>query len=638
MNISFYMFGVPDGFDIYQEMPNPQIKDYYQCFYDETIKEGTRLVVHRKSNGEVSYTYLKYHLFSEGNRPNSFIGLSVIFKGGYYADVASLYNLLEYAYKGMLSNGKILRPTANGESAVFQTKRFDFEVTEFRRIEGLILNTLSTNEYSSEFVAWGDEVSSVKQNALLKIPFQLYNDDLDKESELNQFIVQKLKEYSWLSLSSDYIVNAPSASRTTITEMELDEVLDPETKTLYKENFEEYQNKVLSVYKEFISKPNENLDAKVRGLSANIRGILVLLNKYVAKEKELKELLVKYADLSNQLETLINELAKDNQNPSPGSDGKPKEGNWKLISIAGGALLLVACYACFLHPLIFKAKFVVDNPDSTGIHIGPELFQSGVEIEVLEAPSLEELVAQFNTAVQENNFKIASELYNQIPGGQDKIIRGLDKTLDDKFQALISNRKFSLANTMLKECFCKVYEVVSLYENDLKKALKGYIQANKNDFKKKNALIAEIERAKREGYGYAGIDMDLVSINALSASPSPNSYTLYVYEKAKDTPKKHVSNNTIILEVNVLYRIRVEHVVEGAKLLITEDQHKKYEAWHGNEDDKFYNKYKDHMVLLKSVKEGYTEFDYKKGDDVLCKIKVKFVNSSSLSSKGINRL
>lgn len=151
-NIRFHIFGVPDGFDIYQEVIDMENKSYYQCFYDESIKEQTRLAINRKPNGDVSYTYLKYHLYSNGNRPNAFIGLSVVFSNGYYADVSSLYNLLEQTYNSILQKGKLLYPIANGSSARFAVNKFSDDLLEIKRIESIVIGTLSTKEYFAEYV------------------------------------------------------------------------------------------------------------------------------------------------------------------------------------------------------------------------------------------------------------------------------------------------------------------------------------------------------------------------------------------------------------------------------------------------------------------------------------------------------
>lgn len=663
MNIRFYMFGVPDGFDIYQEMPNSEIKNYFQCFYDETIKESTRLAVHRKPNGDVSYTYLKYHLFSEGNRPNSFIGLSVVFSAGYYADVASLYNLLEHAYNGALNKGVILRPTKNKESAVFQTKRFEFEASEVKRIESLVLNTLSSEEYASEFMTWDNGFSSGKQNALLKIPFQIYDDDPDKEYELNKFIGQRLKEYSWLSLSPDYIVKAshsPSSTKgKTITEAECVETLDDNTKKEYNDKFLENQSTLLNLaLVDAITHEQKN---ELDGLYHDVKTKLSNIKQY-AKDDDLKGLLNKYIELFKQTDLLLKKwshktVKSDSQSSSTPissennegnssfnetqneDDSKQKGGKWKWISVAGGALLLVACYACFLHPHIFDGELVPNGTDTTSTQSALEVPSLEVESEIEEKPNLEELVAQFNKSIQESKFYDASGLYKQVVEVDESKTRELDKALEDRFKALIASCKFNLANKMLKDCLCNVYENVTLNEKELKDAFRSHIKANKNDINQKSELIQQINSAKQNDYGYDGIDKDLKFISALTAAPQQKKYSLLVYENAGNTPQTYSSNDTIMLDVNVLYRIRVSDFVVGAKLLINQDQNDRYQAWHGNSNDLFYNKYKDHMVLLKSERdEGYTEFDYMKDNNVLCKIKVKFVNSSSLSSRGFRRL
>lgn len=668
MDIRFYMFGVPDGFDIYQETSNFEIANYYQCFYDETIKENTRLAIHRKANDEVSYTYLKYHLSSAGDRKGSFIGLSVVFSGGYYADVSSLYNLLEYAYKGMLERGLILRPTANGNSAIYQTKKFEYEAAEVKRVEALVLNTLNSKEYASEFAGWDGSFDSGKPNTQLRIPFQIYNDNPENEQALNQLIVQRMRVYSWLSLSPDYIIKPTPTTSPIVKDFELDEILDPETKSRCKDDFEVYQKDVLSAFSEYVSKANDNLNEKVNSLSTDIRNILLLLNKYVKKECELDILFEKYKGLSKQLDDLITELNSKNYNSSKSNNtktqsstnnnvennakeeelsngtsedaSKQKGGKLKSVLITSGVLLLAACiYACFLRPIMFPGEPDDNNTDSTGVQIadtGTEM-EDGTEIK--EKPNLDELVAQFNTSIQESKFADASRLYNQVVEVDEDKTRELDQALEDKFNALIADCKFDLANKMLKDCLCEVYQTVTWNERELKGAFRSHIRANRSDIRQKSELIRQIESAKQNGYGYDGIDEDLKFISALTAAPQQKKYSLLVYKDAGNTPQTYSSNDTIMLDVNVLYRIRVSDFVDGAMLLINTEQHDRYQAWHGNSNDLFYNKYKDHMVLLKSEKdEGYTEFDYKKDNNVLCKIKVKFVNPSSLSSRGFRRL
>ena len=677
MDIRFYMFGVPDGFDIYQETSNSEIDNYYQCFYDETIKENTRLAIHRKANKEVSYTYLKYHLASAGGRKGSFIGLSVIFSGAYYADVSSLYNLLEYAYKGMLERGLILRPAANGNSVSYQTKQFKNEVAEVKRVEALVLNTLYSEEYASEFMVLDDSFNQGKPNTQLRIPFQIYNDNPEKEHALNQLIVQRLKAYSWLSLSPDYIVKATPTTSPKVKDVELDEVLDPETKSRCKDGFEGYQKDVLSAFSEYVSKANDNLNEKVNSLSADIRNILLLLNKYVKKECELDKLLEKYKGLSKQLDDLITELNNKNNNPSRSNnteylsstnsrendskeeeqsddvskdDRKQKGGKWKSVFVTSGVLLLAACiYACFLHPTMFPVEPDDISTDTTGIKTA----NTGTNMEIepegkgAEMPKLEELVAKFRQALQNNDFATASECYANVVERKENGTwpRTMDNDLEGKFEKLISDCNFELANNMLKVCLSKVYQITNINENKLKASFKGYVENNKTNYKKKNELIQQINKASEGGYGYDGMDSDLASIRELkeASSVSPKKeYKLYVYENNSDTPTHYSSNDTIKLDCGVLYKIRVADGFrqDGAELKFEQDQNRIFQAWHGDASDTHY-RFKNHQILIKSKNEAITEFPYKKGEKTLFTLKVKFVEpkeESPLSETGIKRI
>lgn len=184
-NIRFHIFGVPDGFDIYQEVIDMENKSYYQCFYDESIKEQTRLAINRKPNGDVSYTYLKYHLYSNGNRPNAFIGLSVVFSNGYYADVSSLYNLLEQTYNSILQKGKLLYPIANGSSARFAVNKFSDDPLEIKRIESIVIGTLSTKSILLNMYHSMPHLRLVSKTLYLKYLFKSMIMKIKKRSKLS---------------------------------------------------------------------------------------------------------------------------------------------------------------------------------------------------------------------------------------------------------------------------------------------------------------------------------------------------------------------------------------------------------------------------------------------------------------------
>ncbi len=579
--IRFYIFGIPDGFDIYQEALDADIKSYYQCFYDESIKENTRLAIHRKSNGEVSYTFLKYHLFSSGNRSNAFIGLSVVFSNGYYSDVSSLYNLLEYAYNEILQKGILLQITADGNSAKFIPSKFSAEAQEVKRIESFIINTLNSKDYSIEFSAFDSSFEAGKQNAILKIPFQVYDDEI-KEKGLNQLVVDRLKKYSWLSLSPDYIKkDTPTPGPITSVPTDLDEELDPITKAHYINSFEGYQGDVLAAFKQLVDKADNELIQKVNRLDKEVKGILLLLIEYSKKQNDLHDLLKKYSELAETLDTLKSQLyqktlkqkgAEQNEvntvdNVENVEYREQKGGKWqRYLVVAGGALVAACILIFFLSPYIFPSDdkggntsddhttTVTTTTETTGT-------QSSQTASTDHQIKLENLVANFNTALQSNDFEAAIGYYSEVVDRDANKMRELDNVLDKKFESLVSACDFDLANKLYLQ-LCVVYENAEAYETELKESFKSYIKANKTKLAEKATLIQKISYAKRDGYAYSGIDNDLRAIQALSA-PSYKTTLSLTCDDGVIMQKE--SSEKIEIEEGKLYTIKNQKWEHNAK-------------------------------------------------------------------------
>lgn len=579
-NIRFHIFGVPDGFDIYQEVIDMENKSYYQCFYDESIKEQTRLAINRKPNGDVSYTYLKYHLYSNGDRPNAFLGLSVVFSNGYYADVSSLYNLLEQTYNSILQKGKLLNPIANG-SARFAVNKFSDEPSEIKRIESIVIGTLSTKEYIAEYLPFDNSFETGKQNAILKVPFQIYDNDI-QERDANLLVVEKLKKFSWLSLSPDYIRKEepvlPGEVPSTKHHIELDEELDPVTKAQYINSFENYQSQVLAAFEKLVNKTDESLTTNVRQLDSIVKGILVSLRKYGKKQNELKDLLNKYSDLAEKLETLSDKLYESSQkqppydnndkNPKGGKEGehknirKRKGGKWQRYSaVAGGAIAVVCVLIFFCKPDWFRNN----NPgDNTGGGV-TDTTTSGYNLPQETKVNLEDLLAKFNEALQNDNFETAIDYYLQVADADENQLREFDNILDEKFNTLISNCAFDLANNLCHQ-LTKIYKTTDTEINELKSSFKNYVKANKSKVEYKDTLINKIQFAKVNNYAYSGIDSDLAEIRNLGSSSQKRVYQLALYYEGSETAtKKPKSSEIIEIYLNRQYKIKnLQHETDAS--------------------------------------------------------------------------
>lgn len=581
-NIRFHIFGVPDGFDIYQEVIDMENKSYYQCFYDESIKEQTRLAINRKPNGDVSYTYLRYHLYSNGNRPNAFLGLSVVFSNGYYADISSLYNLLEQAYNSILQKGKLLNSIANGSSARFAVNKFSDESLEIKRIESVVIGTLFTKEYFAEFVPFDSSFETGKQNAILKVPFQIYDNEI-LEKEANLLVVEKLKKFSWLSLSPDYIRKEEPilpGKVPSIKHVELDEELDPVTKAQYINSFENYQSQVLAAFEKLVNKTDENLTTNVKELDSIVKGILVSLREYGKKQNELKDLLDKYSGLADKLDTLsdkLYELSKkqnshnkdehqqkqDDTENDNNNISERKGGMWqRYLAVAGGAIAVVCIIVFFCRPYLFSDDNPSDNTTNSDVNataMGDNHNGSSSQGSNPSEVNLEELLAKFDDALQNNYFETAIDYYSQVVNKDENQMRKLDDSLDEKFDTLIKDCAFDLAKKLYIE-LTTIYENADSYINKLKESFKSYVQTNKSKVSKKSALIENIELAKAGKYDYTGIDKDLADIRKLGTDPTPdNGVELSLYCDNNETTSQKKASDIIELEAGKLYTITNPH-------------------------------------------------------------------------------
>lgn len=640
-NIRFHIFGVPDGFDIYQEVIDMESKNYYQCFYDESIKEQTRLAINRKPNGDVSYTYLKYHLYSNGNRPNAFIGLSVVFSNGYYADVSSLYNLLEQTYNSILQKGKLLNPIVTGSSARFAVSKFSEESTEIKRIESIVIGTLSTKEYIAEYLPFDNTFENGKQNAILKVPFQIYDNDI-QEKDANLLVVEKLKKFSWLSLSPDYIRKDPvlPGEVPSIKHIELDEELDPVTKAQYINSFENYQSQVLAAFEKLVSKTDDNLITNVKQLDSIVKGILVSLRKYGKKQNELKDLLDKYLGLAEKLETLSDKLYESSKKQPPHINvdenhvqqeceeyepkniRKRKGGKWqRYVTVAGGAIAVVCVLIFFCKPVLFRDNNPTDNvTDGSADTIGRGSNQDDSLSLQVETPkvSLEELLAKFNKALQDNDFETAINYYSQVVDTDENQMRELDNILDEKFNTLISDCAFDLANKLYVQ-LTRIYTTADSYINELKSSFKSYIKANKSKVEHKDTLIKNIQLAKKNNYAYSGVDSDLTEIQKLGSSSPKKVYQLALYYEGSDiATKKPKSSEIIEIYLNRQYKIKNLQQEDGAKFVNSIG--KKY-----GEDIIKDNGHSIQFKIKKAEIGQEFKLHYKRGSQTLFTIKLKVV-------------
>ena len=191
MNFVFKIFGAPYTFDIYGS--NREDTNYFQL-YDDGSNEEVKLTVHRKANGEVSYSYLRYNMISSSGRTGAFFGMAVVFHNEYCRDVENLYKLFDAVYQNILETGILLQKIENsGHQAKYLIAHFSDAPAEVTRIENIIYNNLQKN-YSQDILPINSSFSTNSKELIM----------LPMNKEANVSLLTELRKHAWISFSPIY--------------------------------------------------------------------------------------------------------------------------------------------------------------------------------------------------------------------------------------------------------------------------------------------------------------------------------------------------------------------------------------------------------------------------------------------------
>lgn len=192
-NPQFYIFGVPDGFDMYNA--TPERINLFQLLYDSDCRDKRKMAIYRNAdNSEVSYIYLRYNMQSVKGRPNSFLGMALTFSDRYYCtDIPKLLNLFEEIYSA-LSKDVILttRIIPSAGQARYRIGRFAEGTAAIIKIEEFVEE--QTRGWFGDCVVQMDETFRLNTQSV-SLKQGLY---LDTKSE---HIIANLKTASWVYLS-----------------------------------------------------------------------------------------------------------------------------------------------------------------------------------------------------------------------------------------------------------------------------------------------------------------------------------------------------------------------------------------------------------------------------------------------------
>ena len=335
----FHIFGVPDGFDILNGTPD--ITPYFQRYYNGS-EENTKFSIHRDSNGNITYAYLKYNLSSYQSRTGSFFGMSLTFSNEYCTDPVKLYELLDFVYVN-----KVLGSSA--EKGLLQK----IEVESKIQARYLIPNFGSAKDYIQqeiEFVLLNN-ITKLFANSFQPISVLFKNDQSHLVAQIpfadanNEKIISLLHTYNRIAISPDWEPKPTITDGGSTTSPEPKIVIAPETIKFYDEYVKNYQSYLIE---SLANVKAANINDARQG-QAEIESVLKNLQSGTSTDQRLPQLISDYKALSGQFAELIQKIADEqNKRPTtpprkPGSSTKHPIPWWKqyLPYISGVAVLVI---------------------------------------------------------------------------------------------------------------------------------------------------------------------------------------------------------------------------------------------------------------------------------------------------------
>ena len=355
MNPKFYIFGVPNGFDI---LDASDMSGYFQTFYNGS-RENTKFVIHRDvSNRYITYTYLKYNLTSAKGREGSFIGITLYFReNAYCLDIRKLYNLFDFIFEEkIIKEKKIVKPT-DGSShiqAIYQIEQFSQVRDYIYEIESIFVNNLN-QLFNDKFISLNGVSNPQGEENGICIPIETPNEEICK----------LIKLYNRISISPEY-------------KKAEDKTIPIELLESYHSNIQRYSmhlNQCFSANKTEISKRDIKQVVEKLGYIIQILNGKTPIKGNVDSEKKYEECKSGYQQLYNSYNKLLRDLEIYPSPESIGTTGTNNDNEDENISIGektknkvfikiGTAIASLLILVCIIVSIIsIDSKEIVDSKE-----------------------------------------------------------------------------------------------------------------------------------------------------------------------------------------------------------------------------------------------------------------------------------
>lgn len=467
----FHIFGVPDGFDILNGTPD--ITPYFQRYYNGS-EENTKFSIHRDSNGNITYAYLKYNLSSYQSRTGSFFGMSLTFSNEYCTDPVKLYELLDFVYVN-----KVLGSST--EKGLLQK----IEVESKIQARYLIPNFGSAKDYIQqeiEFVLLNN-ITKLFANSFQPISVLFKNDQSHLTAQIpfadanNEKILSLLQVYNRIAISPDW--EPEPGGSTTSPEPKI--VIAPETIKLYDEYVKNYQSYLIE---SLANVKAANINDARQG-KAEIESVLKNLQSGTSTDQRLPRLITDYKALSGQFAELIQKIADEqNRRPTPpprkpGSSTKHPIPWWKqyLPYISGVAVLVI---------FVVVLSNIFDK-DDTGMTTSGGTYPG---------PAEQNYMALARKALNEEHFEDALEyLKKENNYTQCKL---LDTIYNHLISSLLNNKDWNGAWEKSDDIEKEKKQLKNNCQNKIKQQCSNYFETQVNNATEQNAnqIIQNIKSLK----------------------------------------------------------------------------------------------------------------------------------------------
>jgi|GEM_PF-1985409 hypothetical protein len=141
MNLDFYIYGTPNG---YNQYPADEKSQLLREFANNSTSEA-QLVIHRKGH-LVYYAYLRYISTSSFSK---YLGFCLVFNDNYCKNTRKLFELFERAYNDVMLKAELLHFEYNGK-VIFTINKFIEKELEVQRIKNFFITNIE-NEFTKDF-------------------------------------------------------------------------------------------------------------------------------------------------------------------------------------------------------------------------------------------------------------------------------------------------------------------------------------------------------------------------------------------------------------------------------------------------------------------------------------------------------